>query len=206
MKKIGFLLFVAVLGISLCVFFILKKGTSLRPQVLISASAVGDDPSLIGVAAFKRLFPKLQASDFVVLGFLPLDTESEKVLRALSNQYFETFHETPKMIERSRFRAEDCAKPCWILVGRDQAAELQVSDPSFGGSHFSLTWVPFSKIPEPTNLCLEQRMLSLSCLKELSIHLAARKMKATQRNFFMNSYNDRDFFLFVQDSGISLGK
>jgi hypothetical protein len=59
--------------------------------------------------------------------------------------------------------------------------------------------VPFYNNELVPDLCENQKRLTIDCLIPLSVRDVKKKIKdPTQLYFFLRKYNDRDYFLFVQ--------
>jgi hypothetical protein len=113
-----------------------------------------------------------------------------------------------------------CASPCWILRKQDQANELspnafikekirprtETSDKHY----FTLTVVPFEFGKPVPDECWGEKRLDFRCIQLVSIQAAQKKLPKENRGgvatksgpkpryFFMNKYNEGDFFLFIE--------
>lgn len=120
-----------------------------------------------------------------------------------------------------------CATPCWILREHDQAHELTANafireklrplSEKIGTKYFTLTIVPFRfGVPVPEE-CWAEKRLDFKCIQLVSVQAAERKLpknrvppragpagaelkanESSPRYFFMNKYNEGDYFLFIE--------
>jgi hypothetical protein len=213
MKKISYLIVFGLLVISACILHLVKKGVSLRPESLISPSMASADLQNLPPAIFSRLLPQFEESQDVVFGFLPMNPESQKFFDSLRAEYQANLHQQVTVIDLSTTAGnkaadkslETCTKACWILTSAENANQLEPNpfiDKTLrprNSKFITLTWMPFSLPVKVPMDCFSEKRLDFSCFRLLSIQSAQRKIKVEQRNFFLNSYNGKDYFLFVED-------
>ncbi len=213
MKKVMAALALSLLIISACIFYLLRTGISLRPAPLIMPSVMSEDQSHVASAIVHRLFQEFQDSHYVLWGVLPETEDSVRILNLAVQEYEKTFHLSVNFIRDAETASEEylraCKKPCWLLISNKKANQLDLKPEagSFIESHlrplnlpfFTLTFIPFQKNTVVTDECNNQKRLSLDCLVSVSVREAIRKMKdPSKRYFFMNKYNEIDYFLFLQ--------
>lgn len=208
MKKISYLIVFGLLIISACILHLVKKGVSLRPESLISPSMANADLQNLPPAIFSRLLPQFEESQDVVFGFLPMTAESQKFFDSLQTEYQANLHQQVTVIDSSTTAGmkalESCTKACWILTSSENANQLKPNvfiDQTIrprNSKFITLTWMPFSLPVKVPMDCFSEKRLDFSCFRLLSIQASQRKIKAEQRNFFLNSYNGKDYFLFVE--------
>lgn len=210
MKKITVLLALAFLIISACVIYLVRSGVSLRAAPIIRPSIVTSGDHNIPPSLAIRLSPDFQSAHYVLWGALP-DGRTEKLMNETKNEYEKLSHRGVTLLQdplnASPEDFKKCPAPCWMLVPNDQVNEMLENEfldqkiRPLQSSHISITMVPFKRDVEIPEVCLDQKRLTPDCLKPLSIHAAHRKMKEKgQRYFFMNKYQDRDFFLFIEEN------
>lgn len=208
MKKISYLIVFALLIISACILHLVKKGVSLRPESLISPSMANADLQNLPPAIFSRLLPQFEESQDVIFGFLPMTSESQKFFDSLRAEYQANLPQQVTVIDPSttagKKALESCTKACWILTSSENANQLKANafiDQTIrprNSKFITLTWMPFSLPVKVPMDCFSEKRLDFSCFRLLSIQASQRKIKAGQRNFFLNSYNGKDYFLFVE--------
>ncbi len=210
MKKIVALLGLAFLIISACLIYLVKSGVGLRSAPIIRPSILLEDGQNMSLGVVARLAPDFQTADYLLLGFLPETADSQKFLEMLKSEYEMLYKKSvqilPNAIEAKPEDIQACIAPCWLLLPNTMANELSNNEwiqkliRPLNRNYFSITWIPFSTGGEVTDACVQQKRLTLDCLKMLSVHEAKRKMKETEkRYFFMRKYLDRDYFLFVEN-------
>ncbi len=209
MKTIVAVLSVAFLIITACMLYLVKTGISLRAQPLIRPSIVSPDQHNVAHAVILRLFPQLKTSHSVVWGVKPETPEIERVLEMMAAEFEKAFGQKVNVIKNgetaSAVQLRACQKPCWIFVSADQAHHL--GNQTFltekiqplQRPYLTITWIPFTFGAEVPEKCETEKRLDFVCLKALSVHEAAAKIKTLDRYFFMKIYNEIDVFLFMQE-------
>lgn len=210
MKKITVLLSLAFIVISACMIYLMKVGVSLRAAPIIDASAMTSDRQNIAEGVVYRLSPEFQNAHYVLWGFLPSSADSQKVFELLKAEYEKIFQQRVQVLENAEAASLEeiraCQKPCWLLLPREKANELASNEfislkiRPLGAAYFNITWLPFSKREEIPPHCIEEKRLTLTCLRPLAIESSQKKMKPGAQYFFMKKYNEKDFFLFFQES------
>lgn len=209
MKIIGSILVFCCLVITACIIYLLKAGVSLHPAPYIKPSAISDDFHNVPKGIFIRLFPDLQKSHYLLWGVTLSTPEEQKTFDLVKDRYEQEFKTTVNLIsnpfEVDPEVVKGCAKPCWIIFPEEQAHELapnawvQKNITPLEREYISITWIDFIRgQPVPEN-CLVMKFLDFNCIKTVAVNAVARKMKVKdQRYFFMQKYQDHDFFLFVE--------
>lgn len=211
MKNIAAILAIAFLLISAMVIHLLRTGVSIRSAPIIRPSAITRGGANIAQGVVLRLAPELQNSHYVVWGVLPLTPPIKELMGMIQNEYEALQPNRVTVIEDALNASPDeiqkCLPSCWLFVPQDKAHEIGPNEliektiRPLKRFYTTITYVPFSKIPEPSAACIEQRNLSFECLKDLAIHEANRKMKDTkEKYFFMKKHLEHDFFLFIQEA------
>lgn len=213
MKNISILIAIAFLFISATVIYLIRTGVSVRTAPIIRPSPITRNGLNIAQGLVLRLAPEFLTSHYIIWGVLPQTEESENILKMIQDEY-EKLHQKKVTVINDAHAAspekiQNCRAPCWIFVPRDEANEMAPNEffqkriRSLGRPYTTISIIYFSKIPEISQVCLEQKRLSYNCLKELAIHEAKRKMKNEQeRYFFMKKHLEKDFFLFIQDAPV----
>ena len=209
MKKVTAVLVMCVFIISACVVYLIRSGISLRAAPLIQPSVMTADQSNVASAVVLRLFRELQDSDYILLGVLPESEESKQIISQVAEEYVKLFHKPIQFIYDAENASADfllsCKKPCWLLISEKKANHLESN--SFAENlllplkrtFFTLTFVSFHKNIKVPEGCDNQKRLSLDCLIPVSVRGVRRKMKDSQkRYFFLQKYNEKDYFLFVE--------
>lgn len=188
-----------------------RDGVSIRSAPIISPSPQGEARKNIAVAVITRLFPDFQNSSYVVIGSPSDLSMAPQIINDLKVGYEAQFKKPVTLLtddgQLNLEKIAQCAIPCWILTSETQANELSEQNPLpqilnklESVQHFNLTLIPFSNVPETTEECVAEKRLSLHCIIPLSIHQVRKKFKDPAiEYFFMRKYQDRDYFLFIQN-------
>lgn len=211
-KLLAFIMGFSVL-IAAVMFFLVKDGISLRSAPVIRPSKMTDDPAHIAKAVAQRLFPDFQSSPILTLGTPPQSPLAQQVSTALISAYEDLYQKKIQLLSSGQptpTEVASCESPCWILLSPEETNELEPGlTPerllsSGGRAWINLTLVPYDRSSEIPADCLQEKRLSLRCLIPLSIQEAKRRMRDPDaRYFFMRKYNDRDFFLFFEESSLN---
>lgn len=197
MNKTNALIGGALLVITVCLIYLSFVGIGLRTAKLIKPSLYLPDAVVAAEAVVLRLFPDLTERSTLVIG-LPLENPAAQVfLERLKQSYVEHLKQEPRIITDPQ-KLESCSEPCWWITDEHKANSLAGEMNELKNrkvNYLTLTW--FSKNEEPSIECKKKLRLDYSCLRELSIFAASRKMKTRDTYFFLNKYGDKDFFLFV---------
>lgn len=210
MKKLIWIISLGFLLISAAMIYLLKTGISLHMATLIKPSVAEADLKNVAQAVVFRMYPEFQSAHYVLWGTLPVAEDEERLFAAIKAEYERIFHLNVQLItEASSASAEDlrgCGKPCWIFTTKENANELTKNEFIEGklrplaAPYFNITLIPFVLGVKAPSHCLNEKRLTYECLTTLAMEASERKVKTKERYFFLKKYNDRDFFLFVQES------
>lgn len=209
MNRVSAAIIFALVVISACIVFLIHDGISLRAAPLIKPSIMDSDHGNIADSIITRLFQELQNSHYVVWGVLPETKQSEQILAQTAQSYQRIFgHSVHFLRDAEKANADDiraCSKPCWLTVTIERASQLEKNlfmeqrIMNLDRIFFSLTIVAFQPDQVVSDECNNQKRLTLKCLTQVSVRAAKRKMKNLEKEyFFMNKYNEKDYFLFIQ--------
>jgi|GEM_PF-1067196 len=224
MNKIWFALVGAMVLIGAVMMFLVVKGVGLRAAPLIRPSVMDADLQIVANSTVSRLYPELQQTPVVVLGVLPLNERRQLLLKQLTAAFKKTFAKEPGQLDLSTEIANSgpasiterlaaCLQPCWILGPLMETNELAGTTSSnqwltevrkilgnSGETYINLSTIDFDRVVETPVDCLDEKRLSYRCLTPLVVHDSLRKMKdAGAKYFFLRKYNERDYFLFLEN-------
>lgn len=213
-KKVYIILGTALVIISLCMVYITFKGAGLRTEPIIKPSPIDKDHANITFGVIRRMFPSFQKSDYVIWGAdLEKVNEENDIIKLLQTEHFKQLgtYPNPKIVtnETSDEEIKNCTKPCWIIVDKNHASQLNGSQneilekvkKQLGPNYFSITIMEFSPEIAVTENCNSEKFISADCVMPISVREAKRYMKdKNTRYFFMRRYNEVDYFLFLQKS------
>jgi hypothetical protein len=194
-----------------CMIYLFKSGISVRSQTLIRPSELHGDMRPVAQAVFYRLFPEFQDRDVFVIG---VDQPSERVKAFIEDLRVEseTFHKNKievfddENLLTAKSRLMTCSKDCWVLTETQSTSDIapMPSVMQLAGiderNRFTLSIFEFDSYDEKLIPdCEKQKLLTLECLKNLSIKEAQHKMRDKDKKyFFLKQYLERDYFLFLQ--------
>lgn len=189
--------------------YLVFAGVGLRSAPLIKPTPIAMDQRNVAADVMLRLYADLHAVHYVVWGVLPTSSENEQLFALMKEEHEKIFHVSPNVIRDatsvSPLDLAACEKPCWLLVGKENANELRSN--SFiqsrvlplGRPYLTISWIDFRGDEGVSPECNQEKRLSLQCLKPISVREVQRKLKDPGlRYFFLRKYEDRDHFLFLQ--------
>ncbi len=212
MKKVYFILGLALLIISACMIYLVINGVSLRSEPIIKPSAVDSQYKNVTFAVLHRLFPDFQKTDYVVWGIDPLPSSEENtIFELLQNEYAVQFGSKPQLLlwndKMAKEEAQKCKKPCWIILDKENANSLKQNPildrikESLGSNYFSLTFLDFDRNQIVPKICESEKRLDFKCLLPVSVREVQKYFKDIgTRYFFARAYNEIDYFIFLEKS------
>lgn len=196
MKKVNLLIAIALILISTCLIYLFKNGIGLRYAKLIKPSVYGSDERVATESVILRMFPDFSTRERLIVGISSSVIDKEKWVEQLRFSYTQMFHKEPQIF-RDQEEWKVCQGICWWVTDERGSDNLRGSS-TLPQDHVNfLTILFFNQVVEPAERCQSQQQLDMTCLAELSIHEAARKIKTKEKYFFLNKYKDNNFFLFI---------
>lgn len=190
--------------ITACMIYLIKEGVSLRlgrviEPTLLSLGEVGIAHGLIG-----RLTPIFQPSRFVVFGIDKEDEQVQAILRSLETEFKKDFLKSPNFSTSESDFVKDCPAPCWIIAAPGESTHLEPSElieklKQTGETFFTISVLRFDRKAEVPQHCESEKRISIDCVTPLAVREARRKFKEDSPYFFVSSYNERDYFLFLEN-------
>lgn len=204
------LIAVALVLITTCLIYLMSSQISLRPATLIKPSVADDDLKNVAQGVALRMFPEFQSSHYILWGIKPPLGDEEKLFVLIQQEYERIFHLKVQIIDNpdqvTEGDLQNCPKPCWLLIDKSHANELSRNEfiekklRPLARPYINLTLLPFDLGVKAPSHCLSEKRLSLECLISLSSEASERKIKTNHRYFFLKKYNEKDFFLFLQET------
>lgn len=210
MKKIYYVLGVALIIIAICMIVLVFKGVSLRSEPIIKPSAIDVKYENMTYGIIRRMFPHFQKTDYVVWGMDSGNiSETETILELLQNEYAVQFGMRPQIFNWTKKDLnqdiQKCFKPCWIIVDHEAANSLNSSDSLkpiqdiLGVNYFSITFLEFDRNTVVPQVCETEKRLDFSCLLPVAVREVRKYFKHPDvRYFFTRAYNEIDYFLFIE--------
>jgi hypothetical protein len=210
MKKVYYILGLALLIITICMIALVFKGVSLRSEPIIKPSAVDSEYKNINYGVVHRMFPNFQKSDYVVWG-LNSDRASEDqiIFDLLQKEHGVQLGIRPRVLhwtkQTSVEEIKKCTKPCWITIDKYLANSLrpnlvvQSINDVLGSNYFSMTFLEFERNMTVSDFCEKEQRLDFECLLPVAVREVQKYLKKSDiRYFFTRAYNELDYFLFIE--------
>ena len=210
MKKMVAIFVLVFVVISACMLYLLRSGVGLRSAPLIKPTVIGSDTRIIANHTVKRLFPEMQQAHYIVWGVQPETDDSQLLMTYFLDEYQKTFHNPARILKNaeslSSQEISQCEKPCWLLISKNLANELTPNKfieekiAPLKKEFINITFLNFSRDEKVSEKCDQEQRLTLDCVVPVSVREVTKRLKdPSQRYFFLRKYNDRDFFLFIQN-------
>lgn len=203
-KKLIVVLVAAFSIITACMIYLIKAGVSLRLGRVIEPTPMSLSNTEISRAIISRLMPVFQPSKFVLFG---IDKEDEKVrmlVQSLEVEFKSAFGSQPQIVTSDSAEFSNCKKPCWIMSSPGDSTHLQKSEliemlQRTGESYFTLSVLRFDRDTVVPKHCEVEKRITIDCVTPLAVREARRKIKQDSPYFFMRNYNEKDYFLFLEN-------
>ncbi len=196
MTKANVIIGIALTAITACLVYLFTSGISLRFARLIKPSTVIDQGEQAAEAVILRMFAELSEHNVLIISVPHENSETSKLVEFLKSSYQRQFKKTPQVVE-SVLQLQNCTGPCWWVDSRilsslgEELPELKALNKNY------LVIYDYLQNTQPSQKCKSMQRLDWACLRDLSIHQASRKIKTTDRHFFLNKYKDDNFFWFI---------
>lgn len=209
MKKVGWLIGLGLVIITVCMAYLVKQGISLRSAPLIQPSVMDADRTNVAVSVIQRMHQNFEDVDYAIFGVAD-KAEDQQLVRMMAEEYEKVFKAPVRFLVQNESVTADvvaaCERPCWILTGFEQAHTMSGANEwmktnllSQQKPFLSLTIMDFQGDEVVSQECHQQKRLSFDCLVPVSVREIKRRMKKPdQKYFFLRQYNGEDFFLFLQ--------
>lgn len=196
MKTITFVLSFAFVVISAVMISLVRSGGALKPAGVIKAAEVGDDPSLIGKQIAVRLYPDFHAAQSVIWR---IENGSE-LFAQIARTAFDNYRgpRKPQLIDSRHQTEASCSDTCWYIInlGTDlpESVQQRVNE-SPTAEIFIQTFHRDEAVPE---VCESEKILTVGCMRPISVREVRRKIKTPAPHYFMQRYQQSQFYLFVE--------
>lgn len=195
MKVIGIVLGIAFAIISGVMISLVRSGGALKPAGVIKPAEVGSDPVFIGKQIAVRLYPDFHAAKFVIWR-LDEGMAADIPLAAIENYKGPV---KPTLFDLRGGTSEDCVENCWYVqeIGRDLPdSVLQKTEAATTVEIFVQHFDRDEKVPET---CEAEKLLTLNCMRPISVREVRRKIKTSAPHFFMQRYQQSQFYLYIEN-------
>lgn len=177
-------------------FSLIKKGGALKPAGVIKPAEIGNDPTLIGHQVAVRLYPDFHAAKYVIWRL----EDGADALAEIANVTFAQYGNPVKPLMRDlRTDATDnCTENCWYILNMTQQlpADLEQKTKTQPTAEIHIQY--FKRDEVVPEVCETQKILSTECMRPISVREVRRKMKTEAPHFFMQRYQQSQFYLFIE--------
>ncbi len=197
MKIIAAVLGAAFLIIAWVMISLVRSGGALKPAGLIKPAEIGADFSLIEKQIAIRLYPDFRANKHVIWR---LEGGAEALAEiphiVLANYQIPT----KPTLQDLRGDGEDtcAAETCWYILGIDNALPDSVAQKAKAAPTAEIFVQYFDRDEKVPEACENEKIVSLSCIRPISVREVRRKIKTSAPHFFMQRYQKSQFYLFIE--------
>ena len=204
MKKLIVVLIAAFSIITACLIYLIREGVSLRLGRVIEPTSLSLSHAEIARGLVSRLTPILQHSKYIVFGIDKEDEQVRSIMQSLEAEFKKDFKQSPNIVGADSDFTEKCPTPCWITAAPGESSHLQSSDlieklKKTGETFFTISVLRFDRKAEVPVHCEREKRITIDCVTPLAVREARRKFKKDSPYFFVRNYNERDYFLFLEN-------
>ena len=202
-KKLVVVLIAAFSIITACMIYLIREGVSLRLGRVIEPTLISLGETEISRGVVSRLTPVFAEAKYVVFGIDKEDPQVQKFLESLQGQYKNAFKDAPQLVNLESQTLEQCKSRCWVISVPGESSHLQASDlltkiELTGEKYFTISILRFDRSIEVPKHCETEKRITIDCVTPLAVREARRKFKTESAYFFARSYNDKDYFFFME--------
>jgi len=198
MKTIAVVLGAALLIISGVMISLLRSGGALKPAGVIKPAAIGQDPSLIGRQIATRLYPDFHAAKHVLWRLEGGDERLADIARIAWAHYQSPVK--PTLLDLRSGGPTDCSENCWYILDMGAALPESVELKTKAAPTAEVFIQYFDREQKVPEVCESEKILTVSCMKPISVREVRRKIKTAEPHFFMQRYLRSQFYLFIEKS------
>lgn len=196
MKIAAILLGIALLIISSILVFLLKNGGALKPAGVIKPAEIGSSPDLIGKSVALRLFPEFSEAHNVIWHLESSDDILAQIPNVAWNNY--PIPEKPGFQILQEGMPDNCTGNCWYIQQAGVPLPESVLQKIKSGPSMEIYVQSFNRNESVPEFCEKEKILDPKCVRPVSVREIHRKLKTAAPHFFMQRYQDSQFFLFIE--------
>lgn len=192
MKTIVIVLGAAFLIITGVLLSLIFKGGALKPAGVIRPAEIGADSDLIGKQIAVRLFPDFDAAKNVIW-YLGDEAFAEIPRVALENYHGPV---KPTIID---LRSEaTCEINCWYLARLGETLPPEIAHKVSGEPTAEIVIQHFDRNEPVPEACENQKILTVECMRPVTVREVRRKIKSGAPHYFMQRYLKSNFYLYIE--------
>jgi hypothetical protein len=196
MKTISIILGIAFLIMTAVMISLVRSGGALKPQGLIRPSVIGESRLSIGEQVAIRLFPEFQESKNSVWRIEGGANDLADIVQAALASYRGSVK--PSLIDLRSGAPDTCTENCWYLQSLEASLPDSVAKKLKDPSTVDIVIQKFDRKEEVPASCESEKILTIACMRPVSVREVRRKIKTPAPHFFMQRYLDSEFFLFIE--------
>lgn len=186
----------ALLTISAVMISIVRSGGALKPAGVIKPAEIGMDPLLIGKQIAIRLFPDFHSAKHVIWRIEGADEALAEIPRVVLAHY-----RAPIMPTLHDLRGSDldnCVENCWYLQDLKSGLPESVEQKTKSAPTAEVFIQYFDRDEKVPEACDNEKILTLDCMRPVSVRDVRRKIKTPAPYYFMQRYLTSQFYLFIE--------
>lgn len=196
MKAITIVMGAALLIISGVMFSLVRRGGALKPAGVIKPAPVEHDLKHIGQQIAVRLFPDFDVTHRVIWRLESGVEEFAEIPRS-ALKHNQLPHK-PTLHDLRVNSHEECSGNCWYILDfeaplPEQLAQELESEPNL--EIFIQYFHRDEKVPEA---CDAEKILTVQCMRPVSVREVRRKFKTSAPHYFMQRYQRSQFYLYIE--------
>ncbi len=190
MKTISIIMGAAFLIVTAVLVSLVIKGGALKPAGAIKPTEIGADPSIIGKQLDLRLFPDFDAAKFVVWR---VESEALVNIPKTALQHYRG-HQKPTLLDLRSGGDDRCEENCWYILNLNSPLPDKTKD-----QRTAEVFVQHFDRNEPVPVtCETQKILTVDCMRPVSVREVRRKIRSKAPHFFMQRYQAAQFYLYIE--------
>ncbi len=197
MKTIALVLSLAFLIIGWVLISLVRNGGALKPAGLIKPAEIGSEVVHIGRQISVRLYPDFQEARFVVWRLESGDDRFMKIVEAARVEYQAAAK--PVLSDLREMGQDDgCQKNCWYISDLTTPLPESVTKDAKSGEFVEIFVQVFKRDEVVPDACETEKILTLQCVRPISVREVRRKLKTPAPHVFMQRYLKSQFYLFLE--------
>lgn len=197
MKIIAVILGAAFLIIAGVMISLVRTGGALKPAGLIKPAEIGADPTLIGRQIAIRLYPDFRENQYVIWRLESGAEALAEVPRTVAANF--QVQTKPSLLDLRGDGQDTCAtENCWYIFAMDSALPDSIVERTKVAPTAEVFVQYFDRDEIVPEACENEKIVSLKCIGPISVREVRRKIKTSAPHFFMQRYQQSQFYLFIE--------
>lgn len=196
MKTISIVLGLAFLIISGVMISLVRGGGALKPAGVIKVAEIGTDPTFISKQIAVRLYPDFDAAKVVIWWVAAGAEELAEIPRTVLLNYRSPTK--PTLHDLRSENADNCVENCWYIqnLGAGLPEAILQNTKSTPTAEVFIQY--FDRDEKVSEACEAEKVLTVNCMRPVSVREVRRKIKTPAPHFFMQRYLKSQFYLYIE--------